>query len=206
MGNQLGTVRRTMFGSPYFLTIWLLLLFQIQPFANAVKMEDVQSTEEILSGLTNQVEQLEADLTQIRKNMSEHLVSTRTSLGKDAIGLFDYYLSGYTTQCGPQQVTGWTKNVDEGYKADGTAFTSSLFSGNQFTAPTVAVSDITTGLWHICGWLRFKKDGNAVDIAMRVNGNRVAAFGDAIRLIGDPQGLLQLPTECRRHSNHVAGV
>merc|ERR1712088_656870 len=101
-------------------------------------MDNVKTAKEPLTGLKELVETLEANLTQVESEIS----------------IFDYYLSGYTTKCGPQQVTGWTKNVDTRYAA-GTSNTETAccqFSNNEFTAPVA-------GFYSICGWLRFKKGG-----------------------------------------------
>merc|ERR1711981_1505263 len=129
-------------------------------------MDDVKAAEEPLTSLRELVEKLEANLTQLQSEISSELASTRTGTGgSDEVSIFDYYLSGYTTKCGPQQVTGWTKNVDARYVAG---------TNNAFVAPVA-------GFYSICGWLRFKQGGNSVDITMRVNNNRKAAFGDAIQ-------------------------
>ena len=60
-------------------------------------------------------------------------------------------------------MTGWTKNVDARYVAGtaGTATACCQFSNNEFTAPVA-------GFYSICGWLRFKQGGNAVDITIKV--------------------------------------
>merc|ERR1711934_17866 len=158
-----------------------LVIFQCQPIEMkpeaAVTLKDVKKCEANLESLREHVKTLETNLTEVQKEINEHFDLTRTGTkGSDVISIFDYYLSGYTTKCGPQQVSGWTKNVDVHYAAGttGTATTCCQFSSNQFTV-------VTKGYYSICGWLRFKQGGNSVDITIKVDGSVKAAFGDAIQ-------------------------
>jgi len=101
--------------------------------------------------------------------------ASRTTIGTDEIALFDATISGYTTKCGPQDVTGWVENLDVHYdKGSSTLITTSFFdpSTGVYTSPSA-------GWFKICGFFRFKLGGNSVDITLRKNGAVVAAFGDA---------------------------
>jgi len=94
----------------------------------------------------------------------------------DTFAIGDMYLSGYTTKCGPQTITGWTNSLDIYYSttavADSTNTYVSTGSGT-YTAPV-------NGYYNICAFLRFKKGGNAVDVTVYAGGSVVAGFGDAV--------------------------
>eukprot|EP00091_Calanus_sinicus_P017989 TRINITY_DN3962_c0_g1_i7.p1 TRINITY_DN3962_c0_g1~~TRINITY_DN3962_c0_g1_i7.p1 ORF type:complete len:243 (-),score=82.88 TRINITY_DN3962_c0_g1_i7:120-848(-) len=94
----------------------------------------------------------------------------------DTFSIGDMYLSGYTTKCGPQTITGWTNSLDIYYSttavADSTNTYVSTGSGT-YTAPV-------NGYYNICAFLRFKKGGNAVDVTVYAGGSVVAGFGDAV--------------------------
>eukprot|EP00090_Calanus_glacialis_P007943 TRINITY_DN1632_c0_g1_i2.p1 TRINITY_DN1632_c0_g1~~TRINITY_DN1632_c0_g1_i2.p1 ORF type:complete len:255 (-),score=59.40 TRINITY_DN1632_c0_g1_i2:110-874(-) len=97
-----------------------------------------------------------------------------TTANTFAIG--DMYLSGYSTKCGPQTITGWTNSLDIYYSTtvatDSTTTYVSTGSGT-YTAPV-------NGYYNICAFLRFKKGGNAVDVTVYAGGSVVAGFGDAV--------------------------
>jgi len=94
----------------------------------------------------------------------------------DIVAVGDMYLSGYTTKCGPQTITGWTSQLDIYYAAGSAADSTTTYAitgSGTYTAPV-------NGYYNICSFLRFKKGGNAVDVTVIVGGVTVAGFGDAV--------------------------
>merc|ERR1712080_676963 len=118
---------------------------------------------DLRSNMTEAQEEIKELTSELAKSRASNLAESRTGIkGEDIIALWDYQLGGYTTKCGPQQVTGWTETLD-------------IASSGTFTVPTGLA-----GYYNICVFFRFLKGGNAVDVTLKVNGARVAAFGDAI--------------------------
>jgi len=94
----------------------------------------------------------------------------------DIIAVGDMYLTGYTTKCGPQTISGWTSQLDIYYAAGSAADSATTYTNTgsgTYTAPV-------NGYYNICSFLRFKKGGNAVDVTVVAGGSTVAGFGDAV--------------------------
>merc|ERR1711892_883906 len=94
----------------------------------------------------------------------------------DIFAIGDMYLSGYSTKCGPQTITGWTSSLDIYYSKTATTDSTSTYvstGSGTYTAPEA-------GYYNICAFLRFKKGGNAVDVTVYAGGSVVAGFGDAV--------------------------
>merc|ERR1740124_492710 len=94
----------------------------------------------------------------------------------DIFAIGDMYLSGYSTKCGAQTITGWTSSLDIYYSKTATTDSTSTYvstGSGTYTAPEA-------GYYNICAFLRFKKGGNAVDVTVYAGGSVVAGFGDAV--------------------------
>jgi len=102
----------------------------------------------------------------------------RSSAGTaaDAFAIGDMYLTGYTTKCGPQTITGWANSLDIYYDAGQTADSTNVYVNSGSGTYTIPED----GLFNICAFLRFKKGGNAVDVTVYAGGSVVAGFGDAV--------------------------
>merc|ERR1712055_3053 len=129
--------------------------------------------------------ELKANMTAAKEELAsaraENLVQSRTgsaAAAADVVVIFDATLTGYSTKCGAQTITGWVETLDVYYEASGaTASTTQVFSPTTgtFTAPS-------KGYYVLCAFARFQKGGNSVDVTIKVSGARVAAFGDAVGL------------------------
>merc|ERR1712168_1195639 len=94
----------------------------------------------------------------------------------DTFAIGDMYLTGYSTRCGPQTITGWTNSLDIYYTTAATTDSANVYvstGSGTYTAPV-------TGYYNICAFLRFKRGGNAVDVTVVAGGSTVAGFGDAV--------------------------
>merc|ERR1711981_110175 len=130
-----------------------------------------------IAELEAQIAALQAQLAQAQTQMASVQRNLRTTIATaagDAVSVVDAYLTA-STKCGPQTVTGWSENIDKYYAATSATLTSSAaFSSGRFTAPV-------TGWYKICAFFRFQNSGNANDVTIKLNGNVVAAFGNAIQ-------------------------
>merc|ERR1712198_374892 len=84
----------------------------------------------------------------------------------DIIAVGDMYLTGYTTKCGPQTISGWTSQLGIYYAAGSAADSATTYTNTgsgTYTAPV-------NGYYNICSFLRFRKGGNAVDADWRSTG------------------------------------
>lgn len=148
------------------------------------KLDDV---EPILTDLKNNMTEAQQEIddltTKLAANRASDFASSRTGVSaEDVVALWDYQLGGYTTKCGPQQVTGWTETLDVYYTAGGAAGTAGTLSTTKLvTASSGTFTAPANGYYNICAFFRFLKGGNAVDVTIKVSGSRVAAFGDAIQ-------------------------
>merc|ERR1712050_693561 len=98
------------------------------------------------------------------------------STAADTFAIGDMYLTGYSTRCGPQTITGWTNSLDIYYTTAATTDSANVYvstGSGTYTAPV-------TGYYNICAFLRFKRGGNAVDVTVVAGGSTVAGFGDAV--------------------------
>merc|ERR1711942_166609 len=94
----------------------------------------------------------------------------------DTFAIGDMYLTGYSTKCGPQTITGWTNSLDIYYTTTADTDSANVYvstGSGTYTAPV-------TGYYNICAFLRFKRGGNAVDVTVVAGGQTVAGFGDAV--------------------------
>merc|ERR1712215_226476 len=101
--------------------------------------------------------------------------STAT-VAADVFSVADMYLTGYSTKCGPQTITGWSNALDIYYAAAATAD-----SGTYVSTGSGTISAPVAGYYNICGFLRFKKGGNANDVTIYAAGAVAAGFGDSVQ-------------------------
>jgi len=139
---------------------------------------------DLRSNMTEAQEEIKELTSELAKSRASNLAESRTGIkGEDIIALWDYQLGGYTTKCGPQQVTGWTETLDIHYAAGTAAGTDGVQSTTKLVTASSGTFTVPTGLagyYNICVFFRFLKGGNAVDVTLKKNGAVVAAFGDAI--------------------------
>jgi len=106
----------------------------------------------------------------------------------DTFSIGDMYLTGYSTKCGPQTITGWTNQLDIYYCADANVATTCVAPHTNNADSTTSYVNTgsgtytapATGYYNICASLRFKRGGNAVDVTVYAGGSVVAGFGDAV--------------------------
>merc|ERR1740137_241979 len=105
----------------------------------------------------------------------------------DIFAIGDMYLSGYSTKCGPQTITGWTSSLDIYYSKTATTDSTSTYvstGSGTYTAPEA-------GYYNICAFLRFKKGGDAVDGDWRSTGTcviRLLAAGNTVYIRNNSGG------------------
>lgn len=101
------------------------------------------------------------------------------STGSDATNVIligDATYSDGTKRCGQGQTMSMTINLDVGYfVGSSTANTATRFFSTLGMYITGA-----TGYYNICGFLRFAKGGNAVDVNIMAGSSVGASFGDAL--------------------------
>merc|ERR1719195_1497814 len=113
---------------------------------------------------------------QLQTNVRE--IQRTTTTANTAADEFDAVSDAvlvWGTKCGPQYVTGWTKQVDW-WRKQTTVGTTTLFDiSSGFFNPPVA------GYYHVCAYSRFQQGGNAVEMCIRkAASTRVACYGNAV--------------------------
>lgn len=107
------------------------------------------------------------------------LAALDRSTGSDATNVIligDATYSDGTKRCGQGQTMSMTINLDVGYfVGSSTANTATRFFSTLGMYITGA-----TGYYNICGFLRFAKGGNAVDVNIMAGSSVGASFGDAL--------------------------
>merc|ERR1711970_563980 len=114
---------------------------------------EVEKCATTIDDLTSTISELEANVTEVTK---ASMRSTGTDVS-NTIALADATFNAGTLKCGPQVMTGMSPTLDIFYaKGQGTDQTAATF---QTAAGTYTTPE--PGWYNICGFLRFRKGGNA---------------------------------------------
>merc|ERR1712198_582816 len=126
-----------------------------------------------VAGLSNQVSNSANSVNNLQNRMGS-LQRTVAGTANNPIVAMDATLSGGTTKCGPQTITGWTEPLDYYY-------TTAVQATQVFNPSTGTFTPPVNGYYKICSSARFQKGGNAVDMTILKGGSVIAAYGNALQ-------------------------
>merc|ERR1712126_42017 len=123
--------------------------------------------------LQNQVSNLQTRAAGLQRTTNGNPTTANPGTEVDAVA--DYVLTS-GTKCGPQTITGWTRNVD--WTRVGTTVTN---PATTFNTGTGLMTPPKNGWYHICAYSRFQNSGNAVEMCLRKGTTRIACYGNAVQ-------------------------
>merc|ERR1712198_409220 len=147
-----------------------------------------------VAGLSNQVSNSANTVNNLQNRMGS-LQRTVAGTANNPIVAMDATLSGGTTKCGPQTITGWTETLDYYY-------TTAVQATQVFNPSTGTFTPPVNGYYKICSSARFQKGGNAVETDWRTTGvctNQQLATTDSITLRLQSGG----SSDCVQETNYL---
>jgi len=165
----------------------LLLLITLCLGSEGVKERpELKLTRRKLKECNTAIKELAQTLADLKTNVTDIMDQSAVgrsgsmrSTGTDAtnvIAIADATYTSATEKCGWQMMMGLTATLDVVFQAG----TATQQTGASFISVTGNYITPIAGWYNICGFLRFKKGGNAVDVNIFAGGASLASFGDAV--------------------------